>query len=99
MILSKTPLTLAAVKHYTKDSEVTPQMRDYLKTFCKISKEEAEKLISEIKALNNPKLNEEFIVKVVDFLPQDIEDLNKISPEIGLNEEESKAILSIINKN
>jgi len=49
--------------------------------------------------LNNPKLNEEFIVKVVDFLPQDIEDLNKISPEIGLNEEESKAILSIINKN
>lgn len=99
MILSKTPLSLADVKHYIKDIEVSPQVSEYLKAFCKISKEEAEKLIAGIKALNNPKLNDEVIIKIVDFLPKDIEDLNKISPEVGLNEEESKAILAVINKN
>ncbi|PIN93108.1 hypothetical protein COU54_04280 [Candidatus Pacearchaeota archaeon CG10_big_fil_rev_8_21_14_0_10_31_24] len=98
MILNKTPLTLAQVKEYTKDLDSTKPLVGYLKQFCKLSKSDSEKLSEEIRALNNLKIKEESIVKIVDLCPQDNEDLNKIFLEVNLTEEESKAILELVKK-
>lgn len=99
MILNKTPLTLAQVKAYASDTlEENKVLADYLKAFEKLTKEKAESLASEVHALNNPKIKDELVVKVVDLLPQDAEDVNKIFLENSLSEEETGALLAIVKK-
>ena len=95
MIISKRPLTLVEVQAYAGDTEEKRVMHDYLKTFVKVSKANQEKIISSIRALNNPKIKEETMMKLIDFLPKDVEDLSKIFNEVTLSEEESQAILAI----
>ena len=99
MILSKKPLTLADVKEHVKKEEVKEEVLEYLKKFSKVSKEKSDEIRESIKKLNNPKIREEHIVRAVDFLPKDQEDVNKIFLDCGLNEEEARAILEITKGN
>lgn len=89
---------LAEVKSMTKNLEDKKALSDYLKEFTKLSITDAKKLADDIRALNNPKLFDESIVKIVDFLPRDAEDLNKILLDISLSEEEANAILALVKK-
>ena len=98
MILNKTPLALAEVKEHMKNVEETKPVMLYLKKFCKISKGDADKLAADVRALNNPKIREETIVKILDMLPRDAEDINKIFLDVSLTEEEINAILVLIKK-
>ncbi|MBS3089683.1 hypothetical protein J4461_02255 [Candidatus Pacearchaeota archaeon] len=98
MILNRTPLALAQVKKYSFSFEENKVMNDYLKAFCKLETADAEKLSEEIRALNNPKIREEMILKILDIMPRDAEDLNKIFLEVSLTEEESNAILALVKK-
>jgi|SRR3989344_3462693 len=98
MILNKKPLALAEVKQYLKDIEEKKIMHDYLKEFLKISQDNVEKLSKEIKELNNPKIKDEHIIKIVDFLPKDSEEINKIFIDVSLSEEEAKVISEIVKK-
>jgi len=97
-ILNKTPLTIAEAKSYLKESEEKKPVDAYFKEFASLNLDKAKKLSEDIKALNNPKLKEEDIVKIVDFLPQDSEDLNKICLEVSLSEEEINKILELVKK-
>lgn len=96
MILSRKPLSIAEVKVYIKDLDGKKPIIDYTKNFESLSKQDAEKLSKEIQALNNPKIKDEHIVKIVDFLPKDSEDINKIFIDVSLTEEESNAILNLV---
>jgi len=97
-ILNKTPLNLAEVKSHMKNLEENKEMENYIKKFGNLSLEKASKLKEELIALKNVKLKNEDIVKIIDFLPKDAEDLNKILIEASLSEEESNAILEIVRK-
>ncbi|MEM4259349.1 MAG: hypothetical protein QXS38_01120 [Candidatus Pacearchaeota archaeon] len=98
MILSKKPLTLAEVDSLVKKGEEKKPIHDYLKKFVVLSKAEADNLIAELKALNNPKLKEEHLIKITDFLPRDKEDLSKILNDVSLSEAEMNAVLEIVKK-
>lgn len=98
MILTKTPVSLAHVREDVKHVDEAKPIVAYVKKFCGLSATDAEKLSQEIRALNNPKINEELLVKIVDFLPRDSEDLSKIFLEVSLSEEESNAILALVKK-
>jgi DNA-directed RNA polymerase subunit F len=98
MIISKKPLALAEVSVIVGEPEDKKLIHSYLKKFAKLSKIEADKLINEIKALNNPKLKEEHIIKIADFLPHDLEDVNKVLTDAGLSEAEANAIIEITKK-
>ncbi len=98
MILSKKALNLAEVNEYTKNQENNPVLADYLKAYGKLSLKEASELSEELTALNNMKMKEEHVVKIVDFLPKDSEDLSKIFNDVTLNEEETNSILAIVKK-
>lgn len=98
MIISKKPLTLGEVAALVPKAEEKRPIDDYLKNFAALSKEDSLKLMEEVRALNNPKLKEENIVKIADFLPKDMEDINKILTEAGLSEAEANAILEITKK-
>lgn len=97
-VLNKKPLTLAELKSYSKHFEENKVVNDYLKTFTKLEKKDSDKLIEEVRALNNPKIKEENIIKLADMLPEDAEDINKIFVEVSLSEEETNAILNIIKQ-
>lgn len=98
MILEKTPVTMAEAKEIVAKLEEAEGLKAYFKKFTKLSKDKAEKLKKELEALNNPKLREEHFIKIVDFLPKDAEELNKIFPDVSLTEEETNAILEITRK-
>ena len=98
MILEKTPLTLVEVKEYIKDSGETNPTLDYLKKFIRLNKEKSKQLKEEIIKLNNSKIKEENIVKIIDFLPKGKEEVNKIFIETDLTEEETNEILQITQK-
>lgn len=97
-IIEKTPLNLAEVKEYIKNLEEKKAMDAYIKKFGNLSKDKEDKLKKELLDLKSIKLNAEHIVKIIDFLPKDEEDLNKILNEVSLSEEESKSVLEIVKK-
>ena len=97
-ILSRKPVTLAEVKELVADLEEKQEIKDYLKTFTKLKLKEAKELIKEILELNNHKIKDENVVKVVDFVPKTAEEVNKIFAETSLSEEEINAILKITEK-
>ena len=78
--------------------EEKQELQAYLKKFSKLKKDKALALKKDVSALDNPKIKEENIIKVVDFLPKDAEDVNKIFTEVSLNEEEINELLNITEK-
>jgi len=98
-LVSKKPLTIAEVAEYVPDSEDKTAVRDYIHKFNKTDKSKAVKMKENILALGNPKIKEEDAVKIVDLMPTDSEDLNKIFTDVSLTEEEINSILEIVKKN
>jgi len=98
MITKLTPLDLSEVKELTKGLEDKKILEGYLKKFGKLKREKAKGLLEEIRALGNVKFKEEYLVKVVDFLPKDSVELNKIFNDISLDEKEINEILEIVKK-
>jgi DNA-directed RNA polymerase subunit F len=98
MILEQRPITMSEVKALAKNLDEKTPLHEYLKKFVKLSAADANKMLDELRALNSMKLREEHFVKIVDFLPQDNEELSKVVPEASLTEEEMQAILAISKK-
>jgi len=96
MINKMKPLCLAEVKDLIGDIEDKKELDDYIKKFGNLSKEDSLKLGEEIRELDNMKVKEEHIVKIVDFIPKNSEELNKIFTDISLDEEECNKILEIV---
>lgn len=95
MILNSKPLSLAEVKEYAKHADEKSQIHLYLKAFCSLSFEKASELSEKIRSLNNMKIKEQHIAKILDFIPKDSEEVNKIFLDVSLSEEEINSILSI----
>ena len=96
MIISMKPLSLSEAKDMIEKLDEKKELEDYFKTFCKLDSRKAEKLRAEIEALNNVKFKEEYIVKVIDILPKDSEEVNKIFHDVSLEEGDINAILDIV---
>jgi len=97
-VLEKKPITLSEVKDIVKDLDERQNLKAYLKKFSSLTKDKAIKLKQELEKLNNLKIKEENIIKIIDFLPKDAEDLNKIFTEVTLTEAEINEILEIVKK-
>lgn len=99
MILDMKPLSMAEVKEFIKDVEEKKELKDYLKKYSKVSQEKAKEISEAIRGLGNIKIRETDVVKVVDFLPQTPEEVNKIFSEVSLDEKEINDILNITKGN
>ena len=97
-ILNKTPVSLVEVREIVKGLEGKEELKEYLKKFVKISKKEEESLKKSLQGLNSHKLNELHIAKVIDFLPQNSEEVHKVFADVSLSEEEINAILEVVKK-
>lgn len=97
-IISSEPLTLAEVRNLLGDSEQEQETKRFIGQFDKTRVGDARKLKDEIKGLDIIKLKDEHIAKIIDFKPQDASDLNKILPDVSLDQEEINKILNVIKK-
>ena len=99
MIIDRTPLNLNEVQDIvekTQDSEKKEEIKTYLKKFLKTKPAQAKKIKEELEKLDLLKIKREHIVKIVDLLPGDLSDLNKIFTDVSLNEDEANKILGIV---
>jgi len=99
MIKNNQPLSMAeAVEYAKKDSESGKEIIGFIKKFTKLKASEAKDLKKKLQELDLIKLNEKHIVKFVDFLPEDNEEVNKIAVDANLNEDEIKKILETVKE-
>ena len=102
MILDRTPLNLNEVEDLVKDLEEGEKKEEielFLKKFGKTKVHQAKKIKEELEKLDLLKLKREHIVKIVDLLPSDVSELNKIFIDVSLNEDETNKILETIKNN
>jgi len=99
MIKNNEALSMAESVEYikkTEDSEAN--IKGFIKKFVKISQKEAKELKKKIKDLNLIKIKTEHIVKIIDLMPENKEDLNKIFVGVSLDEDETKKILDTVKE-
>jgi len=102
MILERTPLNMNEVDEIVKDipeSEKKTEIEAYLKKFLKTKGAHAKKIKEDIEKLDLLKIKTEHMVKIIDLLPSDASDLNKIFVDVSLNEDETNKILEIVKNN
>jgi len=104
-IIKREPLSLSEIaellgKKQEGESKKVEMMREYLGRFAKLKPEEAKKLKEDLKALGITKLNDEHIVKIVDILPADADDIRKIffGSSVSLNQDEIQKVLEVVAK-
>ena len=97
MIKHREPLSMTESLEYIeeqKDSEA--DVKKFIKKFVSINIEDAKKLRAKLSALGLIKLKQDYIVKIIDIMPENQENLNKIFTDVSLDEDESKKILDTI---
>ncbi len=97
------PLSLAETEKIVKtirkeDKKQGEEVLKFLKKFKKIKSKDAKKMREELENLKIMRLKEEHISKIIDTLPETASDLNKISSELSLDENDTKKILEIVKK-
>ena len=97
-IKEETPITMAEVVALAGDSEKGEAIKKFIKNFNKMPVEKAKEMKEELRALDLIKLKEEHIVKIVDFMPSDAVELNKVISDVSLDQEEVTKILDVVKK-
>jgi len=99
MIKSNEPLSLSEASEYIKKAkDDDTETVGFVKKFLRLNAEDSKKLRKELENLNLIKLNSKSTTKIIDFLPEDGEDLNKIFTDITLNEDEANKIIDTVKE-
>ena len=99
MIKNLQPLSMAESLEYLKKPESgDTDLIGFLKKFLQLKPGEAKEIREKIKQLNLLKVKSEHIAKIIDLVPEDANDLNKIFVDMGLDEDEAKKILELIKE-
>lgn len=94
MIKNMTPLSMPESIKYVKE----PEVKAFIKKFTDLNEKKAEELRKKLEDLNLIKLNEKHISKIIDLMPEEKEDVQKILPDSNLDDEEKDAILNTIKE-
>jgi len=88
---------LAKVKEKNHEQKIT---FEYVSKFAKLNKEDAEKLMEELRSANIPRVKERHIVKLVDLMPKTADEVKVIfaKEEVALSKEDVQKILDILAK-
>ncbi len=99
MIKNNEPLSMVEVLDYVKKTEnAETDVITFIKKLTKLNSKEAKELREKLEELQLIKMRPESLVKIIDLLPENSEDLNKIFTDVGLNEDETKKILDAVKQ-
>lgn len=85
-----------AMEYIKKTQNEEIEIMGFIKKLVKITPKEAKEIRKNIKELELIKVKPQHISKIIDLMPENAEDLNKIFTDVSLNEDETKQILSKI---
>ena len=91
-------LSIVEAKQISDEHEGREDMGDYFKKFIKVNAKDAAEIRKEVEAFDNHKIRQEHVAKIIDFLPVDASDINKIFTDVSLDEGEIKQITDVIAK-
>jgi DNA-directed RNA polymerase subunit F len=97
-IIEEKSITLSEVSSLSGDSDNGKKIKEFIKNFTKLKITDALKMKKEIEDLGIIKLKESHIVKIVDFLPIDASELNKVLVEVSLDSDEVAKIVDVVKK-
>jgi DNA-directed RNA polymerase subunit F len=97
MIRSSKAISMTEAQKYL-DKEKHSELIGFAKKFVRLSIEEAQKLNEKLENLDLLKVKDSHIAKIIDILPEDKTDLNKIFTDVSLTEDESTKILDAISE-
>ena len=101
MIKERKALSMGEVKNIIGDLEESEKIgliKALTKKFSKIDGGKAEKLREELEGLGLLKMKQMDIVKIIDLLPENASELNKIFTEVTLDGDETNKILETVKK-
>jgi DNA-directed RNA polymerase subunit F len=98
MITNLKPLSLAESAELIEDTEDKVEIKTFIKKFSKISEKDAKSLTEELEALESMRIKADHITKIIDILPEDLEDVAKIFVDTNLNKDETESILELVKK-
>lgn len=99
MILNTKTLSVAESKGYLdKKNESDAKVLAFIKKFNDINEKDAKEMRKKLEELNMIKMNEMQITKVIDVLPENSEEINKIFIDVNLDEDETKKIVDIVKE-
>ena len=98
VIKEERPITLAEVASLSGDSEKGTLIKSFIKNFNKIPLDKTLEMKKALTDLDLVKLKDVHIVKIVDFMPRDSTELNKVLIDVSLDQEEINKILDFVGK-
>ncbi len=99
MIRSAEPVSMIEATEYIgKTDENEKDLTGFIKRFSKLNIKEAKELRKKLEQLNLVKIKGEYISKIIDILPENAQDLNKIFVDVSLDEDETKKILETVKE-
>jgi DNA-directed RNA polymerase subunit F len=99
MIKTSEPLSMAEALGYIKnDDDKETEIVGFIKKFNKLKEKDAKELKQEIERLGIIKIKPEYAIKIIDILPENSEELNKIFVDASLDEDETKKILESVKR-
>lgn len=99
MITNTTELSMAESKEYLdKKNEQDANTLAFIKKFTDLKIKDAKEMRKKLQELDLVKLNEQSITKIIDLLPENQEEINKIASSSNLDEDETKKVLDIVKQ-
>jgi len=98
VIKEETPITMSEVVALAGDSDKGKAIKKFIKGFNKMPVEKAKEMQEELRSLDLVKLKDAHIVKIVDFMPPGVSELNKVVIDVSLDQEEITKILDVVKK-
>ena len=98
MIKDRQSLSMAESEQHIKDDENAAELAKFIKKFVKLDFKKAKELKKKIEELNLMKVKSDYTSKIIDILPENSEDLNKIFVDISLDENETQKILDTVKE-
>jgi len=99
MINENKPLSMAESLDFIKSAEIeNTEVIGFIKKFSGLKPNQAKEMREKIEELKLLKVKPENITKIIDLLPNNSVDLNKIFEDVSLDEDEANKILDIIKQ-
>ena len=97
MIISREPISMSESLAYLGKEEQA-ETKAFVKKFVKLDDKKAKELREKLEGLDILKLNEMNIPALIDFLPQNKEELNKVLSSANLDEDETNKVLQTVKE-
>ncbi len=98
MKIKLNPLSMAESLEYVQNEGEELEIDKFIKKFVKINPEKAKSIKENLEKMDLMKMKAEYLIKIIDLLPEDSESLNKIFNDVSLDEDESKKIFQAIRE-